>query len=185
MPARAQAAGQILSAMTQDDERHATFFCRKGKASQRHKIKLFRMAPGLEQNGSKGGATQRVFSRFQSVFRATRGNEQKTGGIKPEIFEPRPINAPALMAGHLFADPDPVPFLREPSNEAERKTRGGGEIARALRTDFMQGIARESSAQRLIDALMTGRGCFRRRIHGAQAAIPADFRDRLAQGLQI
>ena len=143
------------------------------------------MAPGLEQNGTKGGATQRIFSRFQSVFRATRRNEEKTGGINPEIFEPWPIDASALMASHLFADPDPIPFLREPSNEAERKTRGGGEIIRALRTDFMQGIARESSAQRLIEARMTGRGCFRRRIHGAQVAIPADFRDRLAQGLQI
>ena len=132
--------------MTQDNERHSVFFCRKGKASQGDKIELFRMPPRLQQHGAECRAAQSIFCRFQSVFCNTRGYEQKTGGIKTKIFKPRPIGLTAFMAGHLFADPDPVPPLGEPPDETKREPRRSGQIGGALRAHFVQVIARESAA---------------------------------------
>ena len=112
--------------MTQDNERHSVFFCRKGKAAQGHKIELFRMPPRLQQHRAECRAAQSILCRFQSIFCHARRHEQKTGGIEPEIFEPRPIGLPTFMAGHFFPDPDPVTPLGKPSDEPEREPRGGG-----------------------------------------------------------
>ena len=89
-PACAQTAGQILSAMTQDDERHATFFCRKGKASQRHKIELFRMAPRLEQNGAKAAQRSASSAAFNPSSAPRGATSRRRAGSSPKFLSPGP-----------------------------------------------------------------------------------------------
>lgn len=150
LPARAGGTGLRPRRHPQQQGQDAGGLRRQGEAPAGGQVELARLAPGLDQRSPQRGAARRFRAGPQRPLAVPDPDQQDLRRIEPELGQPRRMQAAGLGIENILPDPEHRPRAGGAQSQRCGEARRGRTIGPGRRIDLMQGGARDSASQRLV-----------------------------------